>query len=126
MAVNAPVAKQGFADRLKLALAAAMLVAGIAGFYVLSGQAQVLRVVAVLAGVLLALLIGARSGPGMQLWGFLKDSRAELRRVVWPTRRETLQTTGVVFAAAVVVGLMLWFFDWLINLAIGGFMGLGG
>ena len=126
MAVNAPVAKQGFADRLKLALAAAALVAGIAGFYALSGQAQVLRVVAVLAGVLLALLIGARSGPGIRLWGFLKDSRAELRRVVWPTRRETLQTTGVVFLAAVVVGLMLWFFDWLINLAIGGFMGLGG
>jgi preprotein translocase subunit SecE len=111
---------------LKLALAGAMLVAGIAGFYVLSDQAQVVRVVAVLAGVVLALLIGARSGPGMRLWGFLKDSRAELRRVVWPTRRETLQTTGVVFAAAVVVGLMLWFFDWLINLAIGGFMGLGG
>jgi preprotein translocase subunit SecE len=126
MAVNAPVAKQGFADRLKLALAGAMLVAGIAGFYVLSDQAQVVRVVAVLAGVVLALLIGARSGPGMRLWGFLKDSRAELRRVVWPTRRETLQTTGVVFLAAVVVGLMLWFFDWLINLAIGGFMGLGG
>ena len=126
MAVNAPVAKQGFADRLKLTLAGAVLVAGIAGFYVLSDQAQVLRVVAVLAGVVLALLIGARSGPGMRLWGFLKDARAELRRVVWPTRRETLQTTGVVFAAAVVVGLMLWFFDWLINLAIGGFMGLGG
>lgn len=126
MAVNTPVAKQGFADRLKLALAGAMLVAGIAGFYALSGEAQVLRVVAVLVGVLLALLIGARSGPGARLWSFLKDSRAELRRVVWPTRRETLQTTGVVFLAAVVVGLMLWLFDWLINIAIGGFMGLGG
>lgn len=126
MAVNAPVAKQGFADRLKLGLAVALLAAGIGGFYVLSDQAQVLRVAAVLAGVGLALLIGARSAPGARLWGFLKDSRAELRRVVWPTRRETLQTTGVVFLAAVVVGLMLWFFDWLINLAIGGFMGLGG
>jgi len=126
MAVNTPVAKQGFADRLKLGLAVALLAAGVGGFYVLSDQAPVLRVLAVLAGVGLALLIGARSGPGARLWGFLKDSRAELRRVVWPTRRETLQTTGVVFLAAVVVGLMLWLFDWLINLAIGGFMGLGG
>ena len=126
MAVNAPVARQGFADRLKLGLAAAVLVAGIVGFYALSDQAQVLRVAAVLVGVALALALAARSGPGARLWGFLKDSRAEVRRVVWPTRRETLQTTGVVFLAAVVVGLMLWLFDWLINLAIGGFMGLGG
>jgi preprotein translocase subunit SecE len=126
MAINAPVAKQGFADRLKLGVAVVVLVAGIAGFYVLAGQPQVLRVLVVLAGVVLALLIGSRSGPGGRLWGFLKDSRAELRRVVWPTRRETLQTTGVVFVAAVVVGLMLWLFDWLISLAIGGFMGLGG
>jgi preprotein translocase subunit SecE len=126
MAVNAPVARQGFADRLKLGLAAAVLVAGIVGFYALSDQAQVLRVAAVLAGVFLALALAARSGPGARLWGFLKDSRAEVRRVIWPTRRETLQTTGVVFLAAVVVGLMLWLFDWLINLAIGGFMGLGG
>ncbi len=126
MAVNAPVAKQGFADRLKLILAVALLVAGVAGFYVLAGQPQVLRVLTVLAGVGLALLIGMRSGPGGRLWGFLKDSRTEVRRVVWPTRRETLQTTGVVFLAAVVVGLMLWLFDWVISLAIRGFMGLGG
>jgi preprotein translocase subunit SecE len=126
MAVNAPVAKQGFADRLKLILAVALLVAGVAGFYALAGQPQVLRVSAVLAGVGLALLAGMRSGPGGRLWGFLKDSRTEVRRVVWPTRRETLQTTGVVFLAAVVVGLMLWLFDWVISLAIRGFMGLGG
>ncbi|WP_448508467.1 preprotein translocase subunit SecE [Immundisolibacter sp.] len=126
MAVNAPVAKQGFADRLKLILAVALLVAGVAGFYALAGQPQVLRVLTVLAGVGLALLVGMRSGPGGRLWGFLKDSRTEVRRVVWPTRRETLQTTGVVFLAAVVVGLMLWLFDWVISLAIRGFMGLGG
>ncbi len=126
MAVNAPVAKQGFADRLKLILAVALLVAGVAGFYALAGQPQVLRVLTVMAGVGLALLIGMRSGPGGRLWGFLKDSRTEVRRVVWPTRRETLQTTGVVFLAAVVVGLMLWLFDWVISLAIRGFMGLGG
>ena len=126
MAVNAPVAKQGFADRLKLILAVALVVAGVAGFYALAGQPQVLRVLTVLAGVGLALLIGMRSGPGGRLWGFLKDSRTEVRRVVWPTRRETLQTTGVVFLAAVVVGLMLWLFDWVISLAIRGFMGLGG
>ena len=126
MAVNAPVAKPGFADRLKLLLAAAVLVAGIVGFYALAGQAQVLRVLVVLAALGLSLWLGSRSGPGGRLLGFLKDARAEVRRVVWPTRRETLQTTGVVFLAAAVVGLMLWLFDWVISLAIGAFMGLGG
>ena len=126
MAVNAPVAKQGFADRLKLILAVVVLAAGVVGFYALAGKPQVLRVLAVLVGVGLALLVGMRSGPGVRLWGFLKDSRTEVRRVVWPTRRETLQTTGVVFLAAVVVGLMLWLFDWVISLAIRGFMGVGG
>ncbi len=126
MAVNAPVAKQGFADRLKLILAVMVLAAGVAGFYVLADQPQVVRVLVVLVSVGLALLVGSRSGPGGRLWNFLKDSRTEVRRVIWPTRRETLQTTGVVFVAAVVVGLMLWLFDWVISLAIGGFMGLGG
>jgi preprotein translocase subunit SecE len=126
MAVNAPVAKQGFADRLKLILAVMVLAAGVAGFYVLADQPQVVRVLVVLVSVGLALLVGSRSTPGGRLWNFLKDSRTEVRRVIWPTRRETLQTTGVVFLAAVVVGLMLWLFDWVISLAIGGFMGLGG
>lgn len=126
MAVNAPVAKQGLADRLKLVLAAAMLAAGVVGFYVLAAEPQVLRVLTVLVGVGLALIIALRSGPGGRLWGFLKDSRTEVRRVIWPTRRETLQTTGVVFVAAVVVGIMLWLFDWVISLAIRGFMGMGG
>ncbi|WP_372720317.1 MULTISPECIES: preprotein translocase subunit SecE [Gammaproteobacteria] len=126
MAVNAPVARQDFADRLKLILAAGLLAAGIVGFYLLADQAQVLRVLAVLAGVASALLVAASSGPGGRLWGFFKESRAELRRVVWPTRRETGQTTAVVFVAAVVVGIMLWLFDWVISLAIGAFMGLGG
>ena len=126
MAVNAPVARQDFADRLKLVLAAGLLGAGIAGFYLLADQAQVLRVVAVLAGVALALLAAAGSGPGGRLWGFLKESRTELRRVVWPIRRETAQTTAVVFAAAAVVGVLLWLFDWVISFAIGALMGWGG
>ncbi|ANX04747.1 preprotein translocase subunit SecE [Immundisolibacter cernigliae] len=126
MAVNVSVAKQGFADRLKLTLTVAVLAGGVAGFYVLADQPQVVRVLLVLASVGLALLIGFNSGPGGRLWGFLKDSRTEVRRVIWPTRRETLQTTGIVFVAAVVVGIMLWLFDWVISLAIRGFMGMGG
>ena len=126
MAVNVSVAKQGFADRLKLTLTVAVLAGGVAGFYVLADQPQVVRVLLVLASVGLALLIGFNSAPGGRLWGFLKDSRTEVRRVIWPTRRETLQTTGIVFVAAVVVGIMLWLFDWVISLAIRGFMGMGG
>ncbi|HCO44489.1 MAG TPA: preprotein translocase subunit SecE [Gammaproteobacteria bacterium] len=126
MTVNAPVAKQRLADRLLLILATALLAAGIAGFYLLHDQPQVVRVLTVLAAVAVAVVLAVRSAPGARLWEFMGESRTELRRVVWPTRRETLQMTGVVFLAAVMVGLMLWFFDWVISLAIGAFMGLGG
>ena len=111
------------ADRIKLGLALLLVAAGIAGFYWLAEQAMVLRVVAVLAGIGAATAVAWFTEPGRQFFGFSKEAWSETRKVVWPTRKETFQTTGVVFALVVVVALFLWVVDaslmWAVKLLMG-------
>jgi preprotein translocase subunit SecE len=99
------------ADKAKLAAAAVLLVAGVAVFYVLSKQDMWLRVLSLL--VLLAAAAGAFlvSEPGRELIAFAADSQREVRKVVWPTRKEALQMTGYVFAFVFVMALVLWLTD---------------
>ena len=99
------------ADKIRIAVALALVVAGVAGFYLLDQSPMILRVAAVLGG--LAAGAGAfwTTGPGKQFHGFSQESIAETRKVVWPTRKETLQTTGIVFAFMVVMALFLWIVD---------------
>ena len=99
------------ADKLKFALALALLAAGIAGYYLLSAQPAVLRVVSVLVGVLLGSLVAWRTEPGRAFFVFARESWSEAKKVVWPTRKETVQTTGIVFAFVVVMALFLWATD---------------
>ena len=111
------------ADRIKLGLALLLVAAGIAGFYWLAEQAMVLRVVAVLAGIGAATAVAWFTEPGRQFFAFSKEAWSETRKVVWPTRKETFQTTGVVFALVVVVALFLWVVDaslmWAVKLLMG-------
>ncbi len=108
---------------MKLGLAFLLLMAGVAGFYYLGNQATVIRVLVVLAGVAAAAGVAWMSLPGKQFLAFSKESVAETRKVVWPTRKETMQTTGVVFLLVVVVALFLWVVDaslmWLVQLLMG-------
>jgi preprotein translocase subunit SecE len=99
------------ADKAKLAAAAVLLVAAVALFYVLSKQDMWLRVVTLL--VLLAAAAGTFlvSEPGRELIAFAADSQREVRKVVWPTRKEALQMTGYVFAFVFVMALVLWLTD---------------
>lgn len=110
-------------DKIKLGAAFLLLMAGVAGFYYLGNQATVVRVLVVLAGVAAAAGVAWASQPGKQFFAFSKDSVAETRRVVWPTRKETIQTTGVVFLLVIVVALFLWVVDaslmWLVQLLMG-------
>lgn len=110
-------------DKIKLGLAVLLLVAGIAGFYLLSEHALVLRVLAVLVGVAMAIFVARFTGPGQQLFAFGKDSWTETKKVVWPTRKETFQTTGVVFLLVVVIAIFLWIVDaslmWAVKLLMG-------
>jgi preprotein translocase subunit SecE len=99
------------ADRVKVVLAIAIAVGGVVGFYLLSGQPTVLRVISVLGGLLVGAAVAGLSGPGQRFFAFARDSWAETRRVVWPTRKETTQMTITVFVFVVIMALFLWLVD---------------
>ncbi|MBL0208521.1 MAG: preprotein translocase subunit SecE [Propionivibrio sp.] len=99
------------ADKIKFALALLLLAAGVAGFYLLAERAMILRVLAVFAGFGLGALVAWQTEPGRQFFGFAKEATVEAKKVVWPTRKETLQTTGLVFAFVIVMAAFLWLTD---------------
>ena len=99
------------ADKIKFAIALLLLVVGVAGFYLLSEQAMFVRVLAVLAGVGASAGLAWQTELGRVFFGFAKESVAEAKKVVWPTRKETLQTTGLVFAFVVITAVFLWLTD---------------
>ena len=98
-------------DKLKLTVAVALVAAGIAGYYWLSADSILLRVLAVLAGILAGVAVALTSEPGRQFVVFSRESLAEVKKVVWPTRKETVQTTAAVFAFVVVMAVFLWISD---------------
>ena len=99
------------ADKAKLAAAAVLVVAGVAAFYLLSKQDLWLRVAALLAVLAASVALFFTSEPGKQLIGFGRESVREVKKVVWPTRKEAMQMTGYVFAFVVVMALFLWMTD---------------
>lgn len=111
------------ADKIKLVVAFLVVALGIAGFYLLSGSPTVVRVLSVLVGVGLAAAIAYFTLPGKAFFAFSQESVAEARKVVWPTRKETMQMTGVVILFVVVMALFLWLVDsglfWLVKLVMG-------
>ncbi|MCU7960893.1 MAG: preprotein translocase subunit SecE [gamma proteobacterium symbiont of Bathyaustriella thionipta] len=98
-------------DTVKLLLALLIVAAGIAGFYYFETHSTLLRVVGLLAVFGLAAAVALSSNPGRRSWQFVVAARAELRKVVWPSRQETIQTTLIVFIMVVIVALILWGFD---------------
>lgn len=98
-------------DTAKLILAIILLLGGIVGFYYFSGQALVYGVLVVLGFSIAAIAIVFTTSIGKALLLFIKDARIEVRKVVWPTRQETVQATLVVIALVFLVGLILWFLD---------------
>ena len=84
-----------------------------------------MRLVSVLAGLLLAAAMAWTSESGKRFFTFGKDSVAEAKRVVWPTRKETLQTTAVVIAFAIIMALFLWAVDAGLMLVVNKLMGRG-
>jgi len=99
------------ADKLKFVLALLLVAAGIAGFYFLSEQALVLRVLAVLFGLAAGGAVAWFTMPGQRFVALARESVVEAKKVVWPSRKETLQTTGIVFAFVLVMAIMLWVTD---------------
>jgi preprotein translocase subunit SecE len=104
-----------FADRLKLVLAVLVFIAGIVAFSMLESKVPMVGRVAIFIGSLvLAAVIAWLSEPGRRTIAFAHESYNEVRRVIWPTRKETMQMTGIVFAFVAVMGLFLWILDKLI------------
>ena len=99
------------ADKAKLAAAAVLVVAAVVAFYMLGRQDLWLRIAALLVLMIVAIATFFTSEPGKQLIAYGQDSIREVRKVVWPTRKEALQMTGYVFAFVVVMALFLWLTD---------------
>jgi len=99
------------ADKIKFALALLLLVAGLAGFYFLAEQAMIVRVLVILVGIGACTAVAWQTEPGQVFFGFAQEATNEAKKVVWPTRKETLQTTGLVFAFVVVMAFFLWLTD---------------
>ena len=98
-------------DRLKILLAALLVIAGLVAFYWFPDQPIVLRVLMVLAGIGLGVAVGWTSQQGRELKSFTKESIEETKKVVWPSRKESFQTTGIVFGFVVLMAIFLWFTD---------------
>jgi preprotein translocase subunit SecE len=99
------------ADRLKMGAAVALLVLALAGFFLLSKQGALAQWAAFLVGLAAAVGVFLTSEPGQQLIAFGIDATRELKKVVWPTRKEATQMTLVVFGFVFVMALFLWLTD---------------
>lgn len=99
------------ADKLKITLAVFFVLAGVVGFYLLGEQPMVLRILSILAGIGAALTVAYFTEPGHRLLNFTRESIQEARNVVWPSRKETIQTTGIVFAFVIIMAIFLFLTD---------------
>ena len=102
-------------DTVKLLMSVTIIVAGVLGFYYFDAYSQLLRVLALLVVIGLAVLIAYQTVVGREAWRFASDAKVEVRKVVWPSRQETVQTTLIVFVVVLIMGIVLWLFDMMLG-----------
>ena len=98
-------------DKAKLAFAAALVIGALAAFYLLTKQGQIAQWGALVAGLAAAVVMFFTSEPGKELYAFGRDAWREVKKVVWPARKEAMQMTAYVFAFVLVMALFLWLTD---------------
>ena len=113
-------------DKIQIVVAVLILISGLAAFYLLASQPMIARVGAMLGLFLLAGLVGYFSTPGREFGQYAMESVDEAKKVVWPTRKETMQSTGVIFVFVVVMAIFLWVVDWGLTFILTKFIGHGG
>lgn len=113
-------------DKLKLSFSALIFAAGIVGSYMLSDLPMVVRVLCVLVGFALAFGMLSLTIKGQDLIQFGREAIVETKKVVWPTRKETAQTTGIVVVFVLVMALVLWGIDGVLGSLIRMILGLEG
>jgi len=99
------------AERIKIAVAALVGIGAFTAFYILADRPTVVRLAALLGGLAVAVVIMWFTQAGRDFVAFARESWEEAKRVVWPTRKETLQTTGVVFLFVFLMAVFLWAVD---------------
>ncbi|MFM2485507.1 preprotein translocase subunit SecE [Celerinatantimonas yamalensis] len=103
--------QSGSMDGLKWGLVAILVAASVVGNYYYSNISILFRVIGVVVAMGLALGLAMLTTKGKAVWSFAKEARTEVRKVVWPTRQEAMQTTLIVLAVSAVVALILWGLD---------------
>jgi len=98
-------------DKLLIVAALVVIAAGVYAYYHFAHYSTLVRTIGVVAAVGIAAAIAMQSAPGKSAWEFAKASRIEVRKVVWPTQRETTQTTLVVIAFVIAIGVYIWLVD---------------
>jgi preprotein translocase subunit SecE len=116
-------AKESRFDLLKWLVVAALVVVGVVGNQFFSGEPILYRVLGLLVLAAVAAFVGLQTAKGQAFFGLAKEARVEIRKVVWPTRQETTQTTLIVVAVVLVMALLLWGLDsllgWLVSMIVG-------
>ena len=125
MSDTAEATKSGGLDTAKLVVAIALILGGIVAYYWFAAQSELLRGAYVAAGVVLGLLFAWQTQLGHNTLGFILNSRNEVRKMVWPTREETLQTTLAVIVVVLVLGVLMWVLDLLLFWGLHGLTGQG-
>jgi len=113
-------------DSVKLTVAIGLLLAGVAAFYYFEEQMLLFRVLGLLAVAGISIAIASRTAVGARTIAFISDARTEVRKVVWPTRQETIQTALIVFLMVIIVGILLWLLDMFLLWAVQLLTGQGG
>ena len=98
-------------DTLKLLVAGGVLLGGVVGYYSYPDVPVVVRALGVMVALAIAVVIALKSVQGQALWRFVQGSRVEMRKVVWPTREEAIQTTIAVLVFALIMGVFFWLLD---------------
>ncbi|WP_285817843.1 preprotein translocase subunit SecE [Echinimonas agarilytica] len=98
-------------DPLKWGVAIILLLAAVVGNYMLSDLSVAIRVAGVIVAIAVALVVAAQTTKGQTAVAFARESRTEVKKVVWPTRQEAIQTTLIVFAVTAITALLLWGLD---------------
>ncbi len=98
-------------DSVKLVLSAALLLGGLVGYYWFADASVLLRAVGVVVSLAAAIGVFLTTAKGREVWRFIQSSRIELRKVIWPTRQETFQTTMAVIVFVIIMGLFFWGLD---------------
>lgn len=110
-------------EKSKFWLAILLVIGGLVGFYYLGDSPTIVRVLVILLGMALGAAVAYTTAPGRQFYAFAQESITETKKVVWPSRKETMQTTLVVLLFVIVMALFLWIVDaslmWIVQLVMG-------